>query len=183
MPPENRMTIALLLERPRLKYKLPKNCLSLENPRLSDPASLWCRYYSFYTGRIPLPRGIRPTARGLPRYNDVVGWRAFVCFRPPTGIHLEDSAASPHVLFLEALMTLFSSAGAYLAICKRLNLKCNETGVLSGYKGPFMVDNQEEMVEEVAKHLNNCGVTVLFAEQYILPFMTELKRQRNIVEN
>lgn len=172
------MTTALLLERPEMKNRFPEDCHGLENPRLGDPASLWCRYHSFYIRRIPLPRGIRRTTFGLPRYSDVVGWRAIVCLRPPSGTHLEDSATSPHTLFTEALIALFSRSGAYLAICKRLRLKCNENGVLSGYKGPFIVDDHESMVEEVAKHLNNCGVTFQFAGQYILPFVMELKRQQ-----
>ncbi|PBK75428.1 hypothetical protein ARMSODRAFT_1012890 [Armillaria solidipes] len=176
---EPRMTTALLLERPELKYlKFPENCHGLENPRLGDPASLWCRYHAFYVRRIPLPRGIRRTAYGLPSYSDVVGWRAFVCLRPPAGLRMEDSTTSPYVLFTEALMTLFSRAGVYPTICKRLRLKLNENGVLSSYKGPFIVNNHESMVEEVAKHLNNCGVTFQFAGQYILPFIMELKRQR-----
>ncbi|SJK99952.1 uncharacterized protein ARMOST_03263 [Armillaria ostoyae] len=176
---EPRMTTALLLERPELKYlKFPENCHGLENPRLGDPASLWCRYHAFYVRRIPLPRGIRRTAYGLPSYSDVVGWRAIVCLRPPAGLRMEDSTTSPYVLFTEALMTLFSRAGVYPTICKRLRLKLNENGVLSSYKGPFIVNNHESMVEEVAKHLNNCGVTFQFAGQYILPFMMELKRQR-----
>ncbi|KAK0235682.1 hypothetical protein EDD85DRAFT_953547 [Armillaria nabsnona] len=175
---EPRMTTTLLLELPEMKNRFPQDCHGLENPRLGDPASLWCRYHSFYIRRIPLPRGIRRTTFGLPRYSDVVGWRVIVCLRPPAGTRLEDSATSPHTLFTEALMALFSRFGAYLAICKRLRLKCNENGVLSGYKGPFIVDDHESMVEEVAKHLNNCGVTFQFAGQYILPFVMELKRQR-----
>ncbi|KAK0480258.1 hypothetical protein IW261DRAFT_1476990 [Armillaria novae-zelandiae] len=161
-----------------MQNRIPEDCLGLENPRLDDPASLWCRYHAFYIGQILLPRGIRRTSHGLPVYNDVVGWRATVCLRPPRGIHLEDSVTSPYVVFTEALVTLFSRDGVYGAICERLRLKCNKNGVLSGYKGPFMVDDHQIMVEEVAKHLNNCGVTVRFAEEYILPFMMEMKRQR-----
>ncbi|KAK0193580.1 hypothetical protein F5146DRAFT_388205 [Armillaria mellea] len=174
---EPRIAASLLLERPEMHNRFPTDCRGLENPRLGDPASLWCRYYSIYIAQIPLHSGIRLTPNGLPVYNDVVGWRAIVCLRPPGGMHLEDST-KPYVLFTEALMTLFSGAGGYLRFCKRLRLKRKKNGVLSRYKGPFIVDNPESMVEEVAKHLNNCGVTVEFAEEYILPYVTELKRQR-----
>ncbi|KAK0223010.1 hypothetical protein IW262DRAFT_789807 [Armillaria fumosa] len=175
---ETRMTITLLLERPEMQNKISKDWRGSENPRLGDPASLWCRYYTFYIRQIPLPRGIRRTSRGLPVYNDVVGWRAIVCLRPPRGIHLEDSAAQPYVVFTEVLMTLFSRDGVYGTISRRLRLKCNKNGVLSGYMGPFIFDNHQKMVEEVAKHLNNCGVTFQFAKRYILPFMMKMKSQR-----
>ncbi|KAK0495293.1 hypothetical protein EDD18DRAFT_1394090 [Armillaria luteobubalina] len=175
---EPRMTITLLLERPEMQNRIPEDWRGLENPRLGDPASLWCRYHAFYIRQIALPRGIRRTSRGLPVYNDVVGWRAIVCLRPPRGIHLEDSAAQPYVMFTEVLMSLFSKDGVYGAISRRLRLECNENGVLSGYKGPFIFDNHQKMVEEVAKHLNDCGVTFHFAKRYILGFIMEMKRQR-----
>ncbi|KAG7450963.1 uncharacterized protein BT62DRAFT_1000203 [Guyanagaster necrorhizus] len=167
------MTTALLLKRDYLKDRLLEDCQSLKNPRLNDPASR--KYYSLYIGR--LPKGIRLTVRGVPIYNDVVGWRAFVYLRPSAGLRIEDSGAPPHTLFLEGFITLFSTADAYLAICKCLRLKCNQTGVLSSYKGPLV---EENMIEEIAEHLNNCGATVSFALQYIRPFVMELKRQRGI---